>query len=318
MSASSTHAIRVHEVTKRYGNFTAVDALSFDVSGGEIFALLGPNGAGKTTTIRMILDILRPDTGTIEVLGEPINERSKERIGYLPEERGLYRNVPVLDVLLYLGQLKGMSRQQARTRALALLEEVGLEEHAKSKIRALSKGMQQKVQIIATVLHDPQLVIVDEPFSGLDPVNTRLIKDMLYRMRANGTTIVMSTHQMHQVEEMADRLLMLNQGRRVLYGAVDEVRGRFARNAVVVEGEGDWAALPGVARVERGENGHSVVLHLADGVTPDDLMVALARGENYHVRRFELAVPRLDEIFVEVVGAADAAVLAEEGAHVLA
>ena len=317
MQAHLTHAIRVHEVTKRYGDFTAVDALSFEVRVGEIFALLGPNGAGKTTMIRMILDVLRPDAGAIEVLGGTITESAKERIGYLPEERGLYRNVPVLDVLVYLGQLKGMERRQARERALALLDEVGLGEHAKSKVRELSKGMQQKVQIIATVLHNPQLIIVDEPFSGLDPVNTRLIKDMLYRMRAQGTTIVMSTHQMHQVEEMADRLLMIHHGRRVLYGAVDEVRGRFARNAVVVEGEGDWAALAGVARVERGENGRGVVLHLADGVTPDDIMAALARGENYHVRRFELAVPRLDEIFVEVAGAEDAAP-AEEGAHVLA
>ena len=318
MQANGTHAIRVHEVTKRYGDFTAVDALSFDVASGEIFALLGPNGAGKTTMIRMILDILRPDAGTIAVFGGPMTERSKERIGYLPEERGLYRNVPVLDVLLYLGQLKGMKRQQARARALELLEEVGLGEHAKSKIRELSKGMQQKVQIIATVLHQPQLIIVDEPFSGLDPVNTRLIKDMLYRMRARGTTIVMSTHQMHQVEEMADRLLMLNAGKRVLYGAVDEVRGRFARNAVIVEGEGDWAALPGVARVERGENGRGVVLHLAEGTTPDAIMEALARGANYRVRRFELAVPRLDEIFVEVAGAGDGIAPAEEGAHVLA
>lgn len=316
MQADLQHAIRVHNVTKRYGNFTAVDALSFEVAAGEIFALLGPNGAGKTTMIRMILDILRPDEGEIAVFGGPMTEQSKQRIGYLPEERGLYRNVSVLEVLMYLGQLKGMKRQAARERALALLEEVGLGEHARSKIRELSKGMQQKVQIIATVLHEPQLIIVDEPFSGLDPVNTRLIKDMLYRMRTRGTTIVMSTHQMHQVEEMADRLLMLNRGRRVLYGRVDEVRGRFARNAVIVEGEGDWAALPGVARVERGENGRGVLLHLAEGVTPDDVMAALARGENFRVRRFELAVPRLDEIFVEVAGAADPT--AEEGAHVLA
>ncbi len=308
------HAIRVHNVTKRYGDFTAVDALSFEVEQGEIFALLGPNGAGKTTMIRMILDILRPEEGAIEVLGGPITERTKERIGYLPEERGLYRNVSVLEVLVYLGQLKGMSRRAARQRALALLEEVGLGAHARSKVRELSKGMQQKVQIIATVLHAPQLIVVDEPFSGLDPVNTRLIKDLLYRMRAQGTTIVMSTHQMHQVEEMADRLLMLHHGRRVLYGAVDAVRERFARNAVVVEGEGDWAALPGVTRVERDESGRGVVLQLAQGVTPNAIMAALAQGEGYRVRRFELAVPRLDAIFVQVASAAEA----EEGAHVLA
>jgi len=241
----------------------------------------------------MILDILKPDTGRIEVFGAPINDRAKERIGYMPEERGLYRNVPVLDVLVYLGQLKGMSRADARARALDLLEHADL---------AVSKGMQQKVQVIATVLHRPDLVIIDEPFSGLDPVNTQLIKDLLYEMNREGTTIVMSTHQMHQIEEMADRLLMIDHGRRVLYGDVHDVRQRFAKNAVVVEGEGDWAALPGVERVEKGENGRGIVLHLAEDVTPDAVMEALAVSDAYHVRRFELAVPSLNEIFIEVVG----------------
>jgi len=162
--------------------------------------------------------------------------------------------------------------------------------------------MQQKVQVIATVLHRPDLVIIDEPFSGLDPVNTQLIKDLLYEMNREGTTIVMSTHQMHQIEEMADRLLMIDHGRRVLYGDVHDVRQRFAKNAVVVEGEGDWAALPGVERVEKGENGRGIVLHLAEDVTPDAVMEALAVSDAYHVRRFELAVPSLNEIFIEVAG----------------
>ncbi len=301
VEAEST-AIAVHNVTKKYGDFTAVDDLSFDVRRGEIFAMLGPNGAGKTTTIRMILDILKPDTGRIEVFGAPINDRAKERIGYMPEERGLYRNVPVLDVLVYLGQLKGMSRADARARALDLLEHADLAANVKSKVSELSKGMQQKVQVIATVLHRPDLVIIDEPFSGLDPVNTQLIKDLLYEMNREGTTIVMSTHQMHQIEEMADRLLMIDHGRRVLYGDVHDVRQRFAKNAVVVEGEGDWAALPGVKRVEKGENGRGIVLHLAEDVTPDAVMEALAVSDAYHVRRFELAVPSLNEIFIEVVG----------------
>ncbi len=295
-------AIAVHNVTKKYGDFTAVDDLTFDVRCGEIFAMLGPNGAGKTTTIRMILDILKPDTGRIDVLGAPINDRTKERIGYMPEERGLYRNVPVLDVLVYLGQLKGMSRADARQRALALLEHADLTANVKSKVSELSKGMQQKVQVIATVLHRPDLVIIDEPFSGLDPVNTQLIKDLLYEMNREGVTIVMSTHQMPQIEEMADRLLMIDHGRRVLYGDVHDVRQRFAKNAVIVEGEGDWAALPGVERVEQGENGRGMVLHLAAGVTPDAVMEALAVGAAYHVRRFELAVPSLNEIFIEVAG----------------
>ena len=301
VSAADT-AIAVHNVTKKYGDVTAVDDLSFDVRRGEIFAMLGPNGAGKTTTIRMILDILKPDSGRIDVLGAPINDATKERIGYMPEERGLYRNVPVLDVLVYLGQLKGMSRADARARALDLLEHADLAANVKSKVSELSKGMQQKVQVIATVLHRPELIIIDEPFSGLDPVNTQLIKDLLYEMNREGVTIVMSTHQMHQIEEMADRLLMVDHGRRVLYGEVSDVRQRFARNAVIVEGEGDWAALPGVERVEQGENGRGVVLHLADGIAPDSVMEALAVGAAYRVRRFELAVPSLNEIFIEVAG----------------
>jgi ABC-2 type transport system ATP-binding protein len=303
MSVSSPdYAIMVHNVTKRYGDFTAVNDLSFEVSCGEIFSMLGPNGAGKTTTIRMILDILKPETGSIEVLGAPIADKTKERIGYLPEERGLYRNVPVVEVLTYLGQLKGMTRHDAQQRATDLLNRFELGENTRSKVSELSKGMQQKVQIISTVLHHPDLVIIDEPFAGLDPVNTQVIKDLLYEMHQDGVTIVMSTHQMQQIEEMADRLLMIDRGRRVLYGGVDEVRQRFAKNAVVVEGEGDWAALAGVTSVDKTENGRGVVLNLAQGVTPDDVMGHMAAETAYHVRRFELAVPSLNEIFIEVAG----------------
>lgn len=303
MSVSSPdYAIVVHNVTKRYGDFTAVNDLSFEVGCGEIFSMLGPNGAGKTTTIRMILDILKPDTGSIEVLGAPIADKTKERIGYLPEERGLYRNVPVIDVLTYLGQLKGMTRRDAQQRATELLNRFELGENIRSKVSELSKGMQQKVQIISTVLHHPDLIIIDEPFAGLDPVNTQVIKDLLYEMHRDGVTIVMSTHQMQQIEEMADRLVMIDHGRRVLYGSVDEVRQRFAKNAVVVEGEGDWAALAGVTSVEKNENGRGVLLNLAQGVTPDDVMGEMAANSAFHVRRFELAVPSLNEIFIEVAG----------------
>jgi ABC-2 type transport system ATP-binding protein len=300
--ATSEQAISVQGVTKRYGSFTAVSDLSFEVRCGEIFSVLGPNGAGKTTTIRMILDILKPDTGSISVLGGPITDKTKDRIGYLPEERGLYRNVPVIDVLVYLGQLKGLSRPDAQQRATELLKQVELGDNIKSKVSELSKGMQQKVQLIATILHRPDLVIIDEPFAGLDPVNTQLVKDLFYQMNDDGVTIVMSTHQMHQIEEMADRLLMIDRGHRVLYGDVQEVRERFADNAVVVEGDGDWASLQGVESVDEGENGREFVLHLADGVTPDDIMQAAAVSKNYHVRRFELAVPSLNEIFIQVAG----------------
>lgn len=296
------HAIFVQTITKRFGNFTAVDHVNFEVNRGEIFSLLGPNGAGKTTIIRMILDILRPDEGQIQVLGGALTDATKDRIGYLPEERGLYKNVKVLEMLIYLGQLKGMSTHDVRGRALDLLERFGLSDNTKSKISQLSKGMQQKVQIIATILHKPELLIIDEPFSGLDPVNTQLIQDLLYEMKAEGVTIVMSTHQMHQVEEMADRLLMINKGQRVLYGPVKEVRQTYAQNAVIVEGEGNWTTVPGVKEVLAGRNGHEAKLMLASGFTPDDVMQILASRKDYTVRRFELAVPSLNEIFIQVVG----------------
>ena len=295
-------AICVQNVTKRYGDFTAVSDLSFEVQPGEIFAMLGPNGAGKTTTLRMILDILKPDLGSIEVLGGPITDATKDRIGYLPEERGLYRDVPVIDVLTYLAQLKGVPRAEAQRRAAAMLEQVGLGANIKSKVSELSKGMQQKVQTVATVLHRPALVIIDEPFSGLDPVNTQMIKDLLYEMNRDGTTIVMSTHQMNFIEEMANRLVMIDHGRRVLYGSVHEVRDRFAENAVVVEGSGDWAALPGVRSFDLSETGREATLHLADGATPASIMQVLATNSTYQVRRFELAVPSLTEIFIQVAG----------------
>lgn len=296
------NAVEVHNVTKRYGQHVAVDDFSFEVRRGEIFSMLGPNGAGKTTTIRMILDIIKPDSGRIAVLGGPFTEATKERLGYLPEERGLYKNVRVLELLTYLGTLKGMKAADAARRADRMLEDIGLGANKKSKVSELSRGMSQKVQFIATILHDPELIIIDEPFSGLDPVNTDMIKSMIFRLKDEGRTIVMSIHEMHQVEEMADRLVMIDQGRRVLYGPVDEVRQQYAENAVIVSGEGDWAALPGVVSVKPDDAGRTVTLRLSDGTTPDDIMQALAASPNYRVRSFALAVPRLNDIFIRVAG----------------
>ncbi len=294
--------IEASNITKSYGKHLAVDDLSFEVCRGEIFAFLGPNGAGKTTTMRMILDILKPDSGAIAVLGGPLTEAAKDRIGYMPEERGLYRNVQLLDLLTYLGMLKGMSASHAKKRAAELLGRVELGEYQKSKVSELSRGMQQKLQFIVTILHNPELIIIDEPFSGLDPVNTQVIKDMLFELSNNGATIVMSTHMMHQIEEMGDRLLMIDAGQQVLYGPVDEVRDRFAMNAVIVQGEGDWASVPGVQSVEVDETGREFTLHLADGVTSDDVMQALAISPDHRVRSFTLAVPSLNDIFIQVAG----------------
>lgn len=298
-------AVAVNHVTKSYGNFRAVDDVTFEVYGGEIFAMLGPNGAGKSTIIRMILDIMKPDKGTIHVFGGSITDQKKDRIGYLPEERGLYRNAKVIDVMTYLGTLKGLSGSEAKRRSMELLEKLELAENANQKVSEYSKGMQQKVQFAVTVMHDPDLIVVDEPFSGLDPVNTLVIKDLLLEMRNKGTAIIMSTHQMHQVEEMADRLLMINRGKQALYGSVDEVRRRYALHAVIVQGEGDWKSLPGVVQVETGRNGidkNSVLLHLEPDTTPNDLLAAIAASPTTQIHHFELAVPSLNDIFIQVVG----------------
>lgn len=296
-------AVEVAGISKSFGTFRAVDEVSFEVYRGEIFAMLGPNGAGKSTTIRMILDILKPDTGTIRVLGAPINDRVKDRIGYLPEERGLYRNVRVLDMMIYLGELKGLPTRTARARSSALLEQLGLAESAKNKVSELSKGMQQKVQFAVTVLHEPELMIVDEPFSGLDPVNTLVVKELIADLRNKGTAIIMSTHQMSQVEEMADRMLMINRGHAALYGEVSAIRRQYANHAVIVEGEGNWERLPGVQRVERDLNDRrAVILHMEAHVTSAAILSQIASTPGYHVERFELAVPSLNDIFIQVAG----------------
>ncbi len=294
-------AVSVERVSKSYGTFKAVDNVSFDVYRGEIFGMLGPNGAGKSTTIRMILDILKPDSGTIRVLGEPINDRVKDRIGYLPEERGLYRNVKVIDVMAYLGELKGLKGRESRKRALDLLERIGLADVANKKTSELSKGMQQKVQFAVTIMHEPDLMIVDEPFSGLDPVNTLVMQELLMDMRKNGTAVIMSTHQMSQVEEMCDRLLMINRGHMALYGEVSAVRKQYASHAVIIEGRGDFTALQGVAKVNKDDERDIYTLFLDDHTDPRTLMGAIAASTAYQVDRFELAVPSLNDIFIRVV-----------------
>jgi ABC-2 type transport system ATP-binding protein len=297
-------AISAEHISKSYGNFRAVNDLTFEVFGGEIFAMLGPNGAGKSTTLRMILDILKPDTGSITVLGAPLTDATKDRIGYLPEERGLYRNVPVLEMMVYLGTLKGLATAEARKRSLNYLERLGLLDSAKKKVSELSKGMQQKVQFAVTVLHDPDLIIIDEPFSGLDPVNTLVIQDLLLDFKKRGKAVVMSTHDMPQVEELADRLLMINRSELKLYGAVGEVRAQYALPAVRVEGKGDWETLRGIDRVEMSENvggNQRALLYLKPDATSDSVLAEIAARPDMHLQAFELAVPSLNDIFVQVV-----------------
>ncbi|MCA9970905.1 MAG: ATP-binding cassette domain-containing protein [Anaerolineales bacterium] len=296
---NSTPTIAVSSVKKRFGQVQAVQDVSFEVFPGEIFGLLGPNGAGKTTTIRMMLDIFKPDGGQVSILGGELTQEKKARIGYMPEERGLYKDLKLEPTLVFLATLKGMDAAEARSRLQGWLERLDLAEHKDKKIQELSKGMQQKAQLIATLLHDPDIIVVDEPFAGLDPVNTRLAKDIIAEQRQAGKTIIMSTHQMYQVEALCQRIVLINRGRTVLYGTVNEIKRNFSGNAVTLEAQGDLGELPGVLEM-RAENGE-VHLALEPGTSPQDLLRHLALRDGVKIDRFEIAEPSLDDIFVTVV-----------------
>jgi len=292
-------SIEVREITKRFGSLLAVDHVSFDVEPGEIFGLLGPNGAGKTTTLRIVLDLFKPDSGSISVLNGPMTEEKKNLIGYLPEERGLYQDVPLEQCLVYLATLKGMTETEARSRVTDYLIRFDLEEAKKKKIKELSKGMQQKAQLITALAHEPKILIIDEPFSSLDPINTQMVKDLLLEWRARGTTIVMCTHQMHQVEELCDRLALVNQGRVVLYGTLREVQQRYASESVEISSPSSLPAdLPGVVAMEKHNSG--TLLKLQKGVSSQDILRTLVE-RNIPLDQFEIALPTLDEIFIQVV-----------------
>ncbi len=293
------HPVEVSHISKSFGKTRAVDDVSFHAERGEIFGLLGPNGAGKTTTIRIMLDIFKPDGGQVAVLGGPMTEEKKNRIGYMPEERGLYQDIALERCLTFLGTLKGLSTAEAQRRVGEWLERFDLVAYRTRKVKELSKGMQQKAQIIAAVMHEPELLIVDEPFAALDPVNTQMVKDLMRELRDRGAAIIMSTHQMHQVEELCDRILLINKGRAVLYGGLDDVRRQHSGHAVVVRAVNDLPDVPGVVSSSRHNN--EVRLNLADDVTPQDVLKALL-GAGVVLEKFEIAVPSLDEIFIRVVG----------------
>jgi ABC-2 type transport system ATP-binding protein len=291
--------VEVTQLSKRFGATQAVDDVSFAVEQGEIFGLLGPNGAGKTTTIRLMLDIFEPDHGTVSILDGPMTEAKKARIGYMPEERGLYQEMQLERCLIYLAGLKGVPAAEARPRVATYLERFDLAQHRNKKVKELSRGMQQKSQIINTVMHQPELLVVDEPFSGLDPVNTKLVKDLMAELRQGGTTIIMSTHMMHQVEELCDRIVLINRGRNVLYGQLNDIRRAYAGHAVHVRVDGPMPEVPGVEATLQ-HNG-TVQLNLADDMTPQDVLAQLVSSQA-KVEQFEIAAPGLDEIFIQAVG----------------
>jgi ABC-2 type transport system ATP-binding protein len=296
------HTIEISHVAKPFGSTQAVVDVSFNVEQGEIFGLLGPNGAGKTTTIRLMLDIFKPERGTVSILNGPMTEEKKERIGYMPEERGLYQDAPLERCLLYLASLKGLSGSEARQRLDTLLERFDLAAHKSKKVKELSKGMQQKAQVINTIIHRPELIIIDEPFAALDPINTQLVKDLMQELRQQGATILMSTHQMHQVEELCDRILLIDDGKDVLYGNLGDIRRRFSGHAVLVRATGELPTLAGVEQVS--PHNDATKLTLSQGTTPQDVLHALM-AQNVILEKFEIAVPTLDEIFIRVVEEGD-------------
>jgi ABC-2 type transport system ATP-binding protein len=292
--------VELKGVTKRFDEFVAVRDLSFEVKPGTVFGLLGPNGAGKTTTIRMIVNIFAPDQGDVIVMGEHMSAQLQHRIGYLPEERGLYKKMRIGEQLRFFGNLKGLKRTESASRSDRWLRDLGLEEWKDKKAEELSKGMQQKVQFIATVLHDPEFLILDEPFSGLDPVSVDVLKSAILDLKQRGKTIIFSTHQMEQVEQMCDDICLINHGTKVLGGPLREVKRRFGRNIVLMDYEGGDSFLTDelVKRHNRFAN-HSELL-LCDGVDSQEILRrALAAGAR--VNRFEMTEPSLNEIFIETV-----------------
>jgi ABC-2 type transport system ATP-binding protein len=292
-------AVEVNHLYKSYAEVTAVNDLSFTVDPGEILGLIGPNGAGKSTTIKIILDFMKPDSGVVKIFGQPINEALKDQIGYLPEERGLYKRLTAIELILYLASLKGMDKAKAKRKANVLLEQTGMLEYKKRKNKEMSRGMGQLIQFIVTVIHDPELIILDEPFSGLDPVRTETVQNIIGNLRHEGKAIILSTHQMNKVEELCDRVLMINKGRTILYGDLMETRAEFRRNSVLVATDGELGDLPGV--VDRKFNKDSVELVLAPDTTPQAMLDRL-RDRGITINRFEVLTPSLNEIFLNLVG----------------
>ncbi|HZT69163.1 MAG TPA: ATP-binding cassette domain-containing protein [Terriglobia bacterium] len=299
-------AVTLEQVTKRYDSFDAVSGLSFGIKEGSVFGLLGPNGAGKTTTLRMIVRILLPDEGSVRVFGQPLSDRTQDLIGYLPEERGLYRRMRALEVLRFLGALKGLPEAEAERRALEWLERLGLATRMNDEVNDLSRGMQQKIQFIAAIIHKPPLVILDEPFTGLDPVNAQVVKDVMLELRKDGATIILSTHRMDQVEQMCDSICLMNKGHKILDGDLKAIKKSYGTNTVRVEFVGNPAFMQLPDVIERVNSfGEMVELRLRPGADAQQILRS-AIDHRVEIRRFELIEPPLNDIFIEKVSGRDA------------
>jgi ABC-2 type transport system ATP-binding protein len=286
-------------IEKSYGRTVALRGVTFDVGEGEILGLLGPNGAGKSTLIRILMDIIRADRGSVIVFGEPRRRDHLDRLGYLPEERGLYTKQPVIEVMTYFGALKGLTRAEARRRSLAWLEKVELPHVANWKVDRLSKGMSQKVQFASALLTDPDLCVLDEPTTGLDPVNVRLVQELLVERRARGKTTILSTHHMNQVEALCDGVALINQGRLMVFGAVDEVRRRYSLPEIRVHARGELPAVRSVDSLTRAGEGEWRVM-MAPGAQPHEILAAFI-GAGAVIDRFEPALAPMEDIFLRVV-----------------
>ena len=299
------YTIELEKVRKTYDRFVAVDDLSFNIEKGSVFGLLGPNGAGKTSTIRMMIGITAPDAGQIRMFGQPFERKSLNRVGYLPEERGLYRKMKVLDQLVFMAELHGMSAATARQKAVEWCQRLDISFKLDSKVEELSKGLQQKIQFIAALLHDPDFVIMDEPFYGLDPVNSALLKDVLLEQKKQGKTILFSTHRMDQVEKLCESICLINHGKSVLQGELRRIKAGYGKRNVQIVYEGDGAFLassPSVAALS--SFGNSVEIKLRPEADPQNLLREAAA--RLRITRFELMEPSLEEIFIDTVGKANA------------
>src|SRR5258708_2067260 len=299
------NTIELNKVRKTYDHFVAVDDLSFNIEQGAVFGLLGPNGAGKTSTIRMMIGITAPDSGSINVFDRPFNRKALHKIGYLPEERGLYKKMKIGDQLTFLGELHGMTAADARQKAVSWSERLEIAAWLPKKVEELSKGMQQKIQFVATLLHNPEFIIMDEPFGGLDPVNATLLKDVLLELKKQGKTILFSTHRMDQVEKLCDAICLINRGKAVLNGNLKEIKAGYGKNNVQIEYEGDISFLKQNPLINTyNDYGNYVEAKLAPGADPQQLLRLVV--ERARVSRFELMEPSLEEIFTEVVGKSNA------------
>jgi ABC-2 type transport system ATP-binding protein len=294
------HTVELKEVRKCYDDFVAVDDLSLTIAPGEIFGLLGPNGAGKTSTLRMMIGITRPDAGNIQMFGESFYRQHLQRVGYLPEERGLYRKMKLQEHLVFLAELRGMHAREAASRVTEWCERLELTSWLQNKVEDLSKGMQQKVQFIAALLHDPELIIMDEPFSGLDPANALALKDTLLELKKAGRTILFSTHRMDQVEKLCDNICLINHGRAVLQGELKKIKAGYGCSSVQLAYDGDSGFLSDTSLIRSSNDyGNYVEVRLASGADAQQLLHRAAACAR--IRRFELVEPSLEEIFIDVV-----------------